>query len=275
MKIAMHEITTRDGGFDDHLKAYAATGWRHFEINLWKAGETLERDGAAAVARRVRDAGLTCVGATGHAFKAFGTPEERAKDLDAIRRCGETMQALGCSALVVGGDTPKDLDKSRYGEYLERYAEHLRSAAEAGRPYGVALCVEVNWTGLCRSFRTARKLVERAADPNVGLVWDPAHFVSTPSRVEDLAACRGLFRHAHLNDIREVCWEALNVNADRVIPGEGVLPLRAWTDAVSAAGYAGWHCVELFNEALWREDLETICKRVMDGCRRVWPEAEF
>ncbi|GMV83766.1 MAG: hypothetical protein AMXMBFR7_49500 [Planctomycetota bacterium] len=275
MKIAMHEITTRDGSFDDHIKAYAESGWKHFEINLWKAGETIQRDGAAAVARRVRDAGLACVGATGHAFKTFGSAEERQKDLDAIRQAGETMQALECSALVVGGGGPPDQDKSKHGEYLERHAEHLRTAADAGRPFGITLCVEVNWTSLCKSFRTARKLVELAAHPNVGLVWDPAHFVSTPSRVEDLVDCRGRFRHAHLNDIREVCWEVMNINADRVIPGEGILPLRDWTNAVSAAGYDGWHCLELFSEALWANDLASICRKTMEGCKRVWPEAVF
>ena len=132
MKIAIHEITTRDGSFDYHINAYAATGWRHFEVHLDKADETIKRDGLTAVARRVTDAGLQCVGATGYAFRTFGTADDRQNDLDSIRRMGETMQALGCAALVVGGGTPPDADKTKHGERILRHAEHLRAAARIG-----------------------------------------------------------------------------------------------------------------------------------------------
>ena len=275
MKIAFHEITTRDGSFEEHLPAYAKTGWRHFEINLWKAEGYIREHGAAKTAALVRDHGLTCVAATGLGLSAFKSAAARSKDIETVKCYGEVLQALGCRPLVIGSDAPEKLERATFEKSLDELTGHVRAVARAAERFGVALAVEVNWVALCRSYRTAAELVRRVEAPNVGLVWDPAHFFSTPSRVDDLDLARGRIVHAHLDDIRPCFTEVIDVNADRVLPGEGVLPLRAWADKVAACGYQGWHSVELFNPALWAKDLETICRETMQACKKVWPEAEF
>lgn len=275
MKIAFHEITTRNGTFPEHLAAYSKTGWRHFEINLWHAGGFIEKEGIQATARLVADNGLTCVAATGLGLNPAGDAAARAKDVDQAKRYAEIMQALRCKPLVIGASAAGGATASNYDAHLTTLADHIRVVADVVAPFGVQLAVEVNWTALCRSYRTAARLIERIARPNVGLIWDPAHFVSTPSRMDDLDLARGRILHAHLNDIRDCYFEVIHINADRVIPGDGILPLRQWCDKVTACGYDGWHAVELFNEALWAKPLETICREVMEGCRRVWPGAVF
>lgn len=275
MRIAMHEITTRDGTFPEHLAAYERTGWRHFEINLWKAGEHIQANGVEATVRQVRGRGLTCVAATGLGLSTFKDASARAKDIDTVRRHGETLQALGCRPLVIGSDSPTDRNRANYSEHLDALAAHIRAVADAAKPFGVQIAVEVNWCSLCRSIRTAADLIRRVERTSVGLVWDPAHFYSTPSRLNDLDLVRGKIFHAHLDDMNDTLLEVLDINGDRVIPGQGILPLREWTEKVAACGFEGYHCVELFNKTLWDKDLETICREVMDGCRKVWPEAVF
>jgi len=275
MKIAMHEITTRDGSFEQHLEIYAKTGWKHFEINLWKAGEFLTTHGAAKAAKKIRDLGLTCIAATGHGLSAFKGQAGRDGDCAKLKQIGEWMQELGCVPLVVGSDAPEKYNKKEHDVALTQLAEHLTVCAEAVRSYGVTLALEVNWAAPVRSLRSAHKVLERTKAKNVGLVWDPAHFYSTPSRLEDLSLFAGKIVHGHLDDIRDVPIEGMDINADRVIPGQGVLPLREWSERVAVQGYRGWHAVELFNEALWAKDLETICKDVRAGCLAVWPEVEF
>ncbi|HVF10985.1 MAG TPA: sugar phosphate isomerase/epimerase family protein [Abditibacteriaceae bacterium] len=275
MKIAIHGITTRSGSFPEHLAAYEKTGWKHFEINLWNAGTFIEENGVEATARLVADHGLTCVGATGLGLSTFGDDAARAANIEQVKRYGEAMQALGCRPLVIGSDGPAEKDRSNYSRHLDTLARHINAVAEAAQPFGVQLAVEVNWTALCRSFRTAADLVKRVRRDNVGLVWDPAHFFSTPSRLDDLELAQGKIIHAHTNDIRECFIEVMDINGDRVIPGQGVLPLREWSDQVTACGYDGYHCVELFSEELWAKDTETICREVMAGCKQVWPDATF
>jgi len=275
MKIAMHEITTKDGTFAEHLAAYAKTGWRHFEINFWKAWEFIGANGIEATAKIINDHGLKCVAATGLGLGTFRGEEARRDDLEQMKKFGEVMQALGCRPLVTGSDAPPGLNRENYSQNLDVLAEHVNAVAEVAESYGVQLAIEMNWCSLCKSLRTATELVRRVNRENVGFVWDFAHFFATPSRLSDLDLCRGKIFHSHLNDVRETFIEVMDINGDRVLPGEGILPMREWVAAVEGHGFNGYHSLELFNEELWALDLETLCRRSMEACRKVWVDAEF
>lgn len=277
MKIGIHEITFQQGAYLDHVTAFAKAGWRHFEINLWAAWAHVERHGIAPTAALTADHGLTCVGATGLGMRAFKDGASRAADVDQIKRYGEVMAALKCRPLVVGCDAPDAGSRDTFDADLNRMADHVRTVADGGSAFGVTLAIEVNWCRMCRSFRTAAEVVRRVDRANVGVVWDPAHFYSTPSRREDLDALQGRIVHAHLNDMRSTPHEVLNVNSDRVMPGSkaGVLPLRQWIDRITAAGYDGYHCVELFDAELHKQDITASSRDILEGCRRIWPDADF
>lgn len=292
MKLAFHQITSgskRD--LRETFHAYAEAGWRHFEVNLWEAEGFINEHGAKALAALAKEHGLVCVGATGLSISAF-QGEEKLKVCEAqMEKNCAVMNALGseCRAIVIGGDTPKDFRPraakateealgKRDAEYraaLDQFAGAVRRVAAVAEKHGVELALEVNWCGLARSFRTMAGLVDWVDKRNVGATWDPAHFFSTPSRLSDLDLLKGKFKHAHMNDFRDCVIEVMDMNGDRVIPGEGVLPLKDWTERVHALGYDRWHCVELFSDDLWSLSVVEIAKRVKKGCERVWPKAEF
>ena len=292
MKLAMHQITT-GGGRDlrETFRAYAETGWHHFEINLGECKGFVDEYGNAKLAELVHEYDLTCVGATGLPIRAFGGADARRENEATLRSYAETMQTLGCRAIVCGGDVPqsdtfpphaksateRDLfaRDATYRTFLEQFADEVGRLADIADDYGVALALEVNWCGMARSIRTMAELVELVDRENVGAVWDPAHFFSTPSRLDDLELLDGKIVHAHMNDIRDCVIEAMNINSDRVIPGDGILPLHELSDVITSLGYSGWHCVELFSDDLWAESVESICRTVKTGCERVWPNAEF
>lgn len=273
MKLGFHEITLKQGSFPEHLAAMSKAGWKHFELNLCAAQEFIESQGIEATRKIIDDHGLTCVATTGMALNAFKDDAARAADLESIKARGELMQALGCRPIVTGGAAPESLCRENYIEMLDRFAEHLYEVALAAAPFNVQLAIEVNWCALCRSFRSAAELVRRVNHTAVGVVWDPAHFYTTPSRLCDLDLLHGRILHAHLDDMNGTPLEVIDVNNDRVIPGKGVLPMREWTAKVISTGYEGYHCVELFGKELGEEDLETICRRCYEGCLEVWPDA--
>jgi sugar phosphate isomerase/epimerase len=295
MKIAMHQITTGSGrDLRETFKTYAETGWKHFEINLSECAGYIAEHGNAKLAGLVAEYGLECVGATGLSIDAFSGSEGKRETEETLRSYGETMAALGCRAIVCGGGAPGEdyrvpfppsangsseralfARDAAYRATLEEFADEIRRLAVIGDEYGIALALEVNWCGLVRSIRTMSELLKMVDRDNVGAVWDPAHFVSTPSRLSDLDLLDGKIIHGHLNDFRDCITEVMDINGDRVIPGEGALPLTEWTSKIDSLGYDGWHCAELFSDDIWAEPLEEICTSVKAGCERVWPNAQF
>lgn len=290
MKLAFHQITSGAGhDLAETFKAYADAGWGHFEINFGECQSYIDEHGIDALVKLAGDHGLKCVGATGISFPAFSGDEKLAETLTQLKTYAEYMEALGCEAIVCGGETPPDFNPRAQGstekalfardaEYLaklEVFAAAIAKAADLVAPNGVKLALEVNWCGLARSIRTMAALVNMVDRGNVGAVWDPAHFFSTPSRLDDLDRLNGKIFHAHMNDIRECVIEVMDINGDRVIPGEGSLPLREWSDKVEACGYDGWHCVELFSDDIWAMPVSEIAKVVKAGCDKVWPDAQY
>jgi 4-hydroxyphenylpyruvate dioxygenase len=287
MRIAMHEITSVRASFEEDLTAYRAAGWTAFEMSLDKANAAVQRHGVKGVRQLVRESRMTPIAATGHVVRAFASREAVAANEREFAAKLAVMEAVGCPVLVFGGDALPPVaapsmsetglaERDRaYREGLAAFVRQVARLADLAAPSGVSLALEMNWCGMCRSVVTAAEAIRLADRPNVGLIFDTAHFACTPSRIADLELVRGKIIAGHLNDMRDAPPEVRNVNNDRVVPGDGVLPLVAWLAAVEECGFTGWHAVELFCEDLWRETAETIARRVLEGCRRLWPDAQF
>lgn len=287
MKIALHQITTIRAPFEEDLTAYRQAGWTAFEMHLSKASQYIEKNGMDGFARFVADSGMSPIAATGHVVLAFASASEMAANEEQLKRELEIMAAVGCPTIVFGGDAasapaaPNQTESGlaerdrAYRSLLTRFALRVGHLADIARPFGVTMALEVNWCGMCRSISSAAEVIELTRRPNVGLLFDTAHFACTPSRLSDLDRLTGKIVAGHLDDMRDCPPEVRNVNNDRVIPGEGALPLVEWLDTVEARGFTGWHSVELFCEDLWQRPTLEIAQRVKAGCETLWPNAEF
>jgi sugar phosphate isomerase/epimerase len=288
MKIALHQITTLNAPMEEDLQAYAAAGFSAFELHLGKARKYLETHSLQELCDLVRASGLQPVGATGHVVAAFAPEDARRRNGEEFIQTLQIMEALGCPLVVFGGDGPAALpaapDQSEtglaardraYTEVLGRFAAEVGRLADLAAPRGISMALEMNWCQLCRSVRTAAAALDLVGRANVGFLFDAAHFAVSPSRLSDLDLVRGRIVYGHLDDMRPCPPELTNVNNDRVVPGDGALPLREWYEKIEACGYTGWHAVELFCHDLWQEPALQIARKVKAGCRRVWPGAQF
>ncbi len=103
--------------------------------------------------------------------------------------------------------------------------------------------------------RTALQVIRRAAQGNVGLCLDTFHFYAGVSKLEDLDELRpGEVEHVHFHDVPGAVPRELLVDADRIPPGTGVIPLRKVVDALRRIGYAGALSVELFDPVVQKSD---------------------
>jgi sugar phosphate isomerase/epimerase len=53
-------------------------------------------------------------------------------------------------------------------------------------------------------------------------------------------------------------------DADRVLPGEGVVDLKRVIANLRKIGYNGPLSLELFNRTLWKEDPTDVCRRGLE-----------
>lgn len=287
MKIALHEITT-NASFEEDMKAYRSAGWTAFEMNLGKVNPYIDSNGLDNFAKFVKDSGLKPIACTGHVVKTFSSPEDVKANEEEFRQKLEILEAVECPVIVFGADGPSEIASApdmseeglkerdrKYREQLARFANQVAKLADMAKPFRVSMALEINWCSMCRSVITAAEAIELIDCENVGLLFDTAHFAATPSRLADLDLVNGKIIAGHLNDMRNAPPEIRNVNNDRVIPGDGVLPLVEWINKVEECGFTTWHSVEIFCEDLWKESPLVIAQRVMEGCKRVWPDAEF
>jgi len=242
------------------LAAVRAGGWDAVELWLphWDARFA---PGADAAARRVLDdSGLAVAGACVQEGLFFARGEERRRRRDEFSRRLDRCAALGVTHLVVL-PVPHPEPESTGDEELDRAAENLHAAGELARASGVGLEIEfLRGARLVNNLPTALELARSVDHASVGVLLDTYHLYAGPSKLEDLellTAHAGRLRFVHVNDVPVARPRELWTDADRVLPGDGDLPLTGMLSAIRRSGYAGDVSLELFNAefaARWVED---------------------
>src|SRR5262249_44797721 len=141
---------------------------------------------------------------------------------------------------------------------------HLGEVVDCPKPFGVSLMFDFSkFFTLANTLSTAMWFVRTANHPNVRLMIDTYHFWIGPSKFEDLDLLRdGELMHMHFEDTpREPVRELLE-QRHRVLPGEGVAPLRKIVEAVKKKQYAGALSVELMDPVFQAMDPYQLATKV-------------
>lgn len=249
-KLAINSVTTRQAGFEEALAAFSAAGFRQVEFVLPLVKDWLGQGHSVADARALlAEHGLRPIGGFQTHLECFSSPESKAANHAIHRENAELIHNLGGGTLVVGTDGPEKPSLDALGTV----AETLHGLARELDGFDVALAVEFNWGPLVKSFMSAVRVVEQVNLPRVGILFDPAHYHCTPSKLEHLtAATVPWIRHVHLDDMADKPGELSDCNADRVLPGQGILDLRALIGTLERFGYRGFFSIEMFNAELWQ-----------------------
>jgi len=250
-QIAINAISTRHAGLVECVDAYAAAGFKHVEFPLGDVKTFLGEGHAPADVRRLLDERrVDCIGGWEAAVVSFGSEEERQSNQQQLLDNAQLLAELGGKSMVVGTDGPADGQPC--DDPLGALAEGFRQVGDLIAPTGVTLCLEFNWSPVVKSLRTAAEVARRADRPNVGVLFDPAHYHCTPTKFDQLTPENvGLVRHVHVDDMRDKPGELSDCNGDRVLPGEGCLDLGALFGRLEELGYDGYFSIEMFNEELW------------------------
>jgi len=174
------------------------------------------------------------------------------------KRCGELAaiaSKIGCPMIVVV-PSPVPPSKPDAAEVTAESARILADLASVAGKQGVRLAFEfigqadftVNALGHCID------IVERVDLENVGYVLDAFHFFTGPSTMEALdRVCPEKLFLFHINDAEPRPANGWT-DANRLLPGEGIMPLREILESLKGALHDGITSIELFNPSYWERD---------------------
>ena len=205
-----------------------------------------------------RPQGLRAIGGFESGLECFSSPEAQASNLEFQIANMTLIDALGGGTIVLGTDGPSIPSV----EALSVVASRLQTLADATAGMNVAIALEFNWGPLVKSIASARRVCELAGRERVGILFDPAHYHCTVTKFEDLTAeTVRWINHVHLNDMADKPGELSDCNADRVLPGEGILDLASLIGRLEEHGYAGSYSIEMFNDELWSQPASVAAAR--------------
>ncbi|MCL4544996.1 MAG: sugar phosphate isomerase/epimerase [Chloroflexi bacterium] len=104
-------------------------------------------------------------------------------------------------------------------------------------------------------------LLDEAGAANVGITLDSYHWYAagdTLETIQQTPAQRIVL--LHINDAKNVPKDEL-VDNDRLLPGEGVIPLAAWLDVIKSTGFDGFAGLEVLGPRLAGMDADA-CARI-------------
>jgi 4-hydroxyphenylpyruvate dioxygenase len=268
----LSQVCSLNSLFHQDIEDYAAGQCRSVEIWLTKleqyvqarsveaARDLLERNEVAAPVASFQGGLLTSQGAARQESWTLFT-----RRLDLCRR-------MNIETLVLANDIQPPFG----GQELERTRLSLRQAAEEAERQGRRIAFEFQGrSAFGNNLQTAVALIEEVHSPYLGICLDVFHFSIGPSKLTDLMLLNreNLF-HVQLCDLADVPRE-LATDADRILPGDGDLPLDAVIDCLRSMGYAGCVSIELMNPQLWQVPARQFGEIAMTALRKVLGQAKM
>ena len=260
-QFGLNGATTGTADLAEDLRAARDAGYDVLEVRDTKIRAYLDGGGRLESFRaEARDAGVRVytVNALEHSTHVSGAA--RAALLDRCKVFCEYAQALDAPYVVA---VPSFLDEIADPRRIPDVAsDALRAMADVAAEYGVGIGFEFLGFEDCsvNTLAAARAIAERAARPNVGVVIDAFHYYaggSTPEMLQGLDPAR-LFI-VHLDDAEDRPRGELR-DAHRLLPGDGVIPLRDLVQWIEGLGYRGPWSIELFRPEYWTWDPSTLAR---------------
>ncbi len=262
-RLAINSQCTFHRNLEEALDAYAAAGFQNVEPHLNLVKDWLDDGHTVEETRQLFESrGLRVVASSQLEVMAFGSPDALLPNLRANAANMRLIRELGADKMIVGTDGPEQNSV----EALDAIARALSNLARSTEDLEVDIAVEFNWSPIVRSLPSAVRVAQLADHPRVGVLFDPAHYHTTPTKLSDInAGSVRYIKHVHLDDMPDTPPDLTHRDFDRVLPGEGVLDLREIIAAIEQNGYDGYFSIELFNADLWQLPAKEAARRCYES----------
>lgn len=232
------------GTLDKKLAAIAEAGFKAVEI--FEPDLIAYPGSPRDIARMMEDLGLACV--LYQPFRDFeGMPEPlRSRAFDRAERKFDLMGELGTDRILICSNcSPHSLpDRDRI---IADFAELGERAARRGIIVGYEALA---WGRHIHDHRQVWDIVKAVDHPAIGILLDSFHSLSRDIPIDSLAEIDGdKIAFVQLADAPRLDMNLLYWSRHfRSLPGQGDLPIAAYTAALLKTGYKGPLSLEIFND---------------------------
>lgn len=257
-RLSINQTTTVRWSLTDAIDAFREEGVRGIGVAL----NRLRECGIEQGARSLRSAGLTAssLGWVGGFTGAHGHTYNDA--LADARAALEAAHEIGASTLIV---VPGALNGHIRSHARRLIVEALVELADQASELNVRLAVqpmhpifEDEWTFLTTLDATL-DVVTRFNHTHVGLAFGAYHLWQEPRLIERIPEIAPYVAVVQLSDWRE----PPRCDNDRLLPGDGVIPLADMVSAFETAGYRGFYEIEVWSRDLWKRDHRSLIRECM------------
>ena len=264
IRFSMSQITTLGWSFERDVEACVAAGVPGIGVAIRKLGPI--GVGRAAALLRQAGLGVSCLTSAG----PFPLDDQGATAAALAETRGhlEAAATLGAACLML---LPGHAPARSWEEQAERSRPLVESLLPEAARLGVRLALEpVSQLrmdlGFLHAFDDALDFVDAIGSPWCGVVLE----------LNNAWIERGLYANIRERTDRialvQVSDFAVGTLAasERVVIGDGDIPLRRICHALADAGYDGWYDIELLGPAIEREGYASVVPRAVAAFRALW-----
>jgi sugar phosphate isomerase/epimerase len=262
IRLTLHGSQLRGAALS--LEERAALAQRHGYQGLdFSLGDVQTAGGPAAVRRLLSRYTLAPSTVGGVLGAGVGAPEEEwrtalAQVPQKARQVAEVGGTRSGTGIPHRADVPKE---TLWPRVVERIGQLDRALDGTGVRVGMEF-LGVKTLRLERphvfvqSMGEANQILEEAGAKHVGITLDSYHWYAAGDTLDTIKQTpAGRIVLLHVNDAKDLPREQL-LDQDRVLPGEGVIPLADWLRAIDATGFDGFIALEVLGPRLAGLDVE-------------------
>jgi sugar phosphate isomerase/epimerase len=246
---AISQVCSLNSPFEKDIEEYAAGKCPAIELWLTKWEGYLERTSPADFLRLLDEHGVCAPVASLQGGLLVSQGEVRREAWDLLKRRLALCNLLRVGTLVVAVDILGPLAR----QDIERAERSLEQLAEQAGRHGIRVALEFQArAALGNNLQTAMALIDKVGSESLGICLDTFHFHVGPSKSEDLLLLtRDNLFHVQVSDLAGVARE-LARDADRILPGDGDVPLEPIIEHLRKINYTSCVSLELMNPHIWQ-----------------------
>jgi 2-keto-myo-inositol isomerase len=273
MKLSLNGATTMKADLETDVRAAAAAGFDYVEIWAAKLREFLKTHSVSDLKGLFKDNGVKPLSINSIEHITFQDAPGYAQIRSECEELAAVAEANACPYIVVvpGRFTPGGL--SSY-EVIEVTVGVLRELASIAERHSVALAFEFLGQKDCsvQTLELADEIIQKVNRRNIGLVIDSFHFHTGGSTIKmiDALDAKRLFIF-HINDAEDLPLDRLT-DANRLLPGLGILKLKEMIEAFRRIGYDQVASVEIFRPEYWERDPFELAREAKAAVSTFFPQ---